>query len=139
MSVQKFRFKFMYKTNSLIIRFLAFSVIGCCAISKAMAQRNLVDSLIDITNTNLPDTVKLKAYCLLLEQPLKDSSINYINLFNQAVVIARKVNSKNYEAELYNKLGSQLKKTQQIKGIIGCLSKIVRNKHRNWKPKIHCI
>jgi hypothetical protein len=76
MSVQKFRFKFMYKTNSLIIRFLAFSVIGCCAISKAMAQRNLVDSLIDITNTNLPDTVKLKAYCLLLEQPLKDSSIN---------------------------------------------------------------
>jgi signal transduction histidine kinase len=96
--------------RNLIIRFFVFGVIGCFAISNAKAQRNLVDSLVDITNSNLPDTVKLKAYCLLMEQPLKDSSINYMNLFNQAIVLASKVNGKSYEAELYNKLGAQLRK-----------------------------
>jgi tetratricopeptide (TPR) repeat protein len=96
--------------RNLIARFFVFAVIGCITINNVKAQRNLIDSLVEITNASVPDTVKLKAYCLLLEQPLKDSSINYINLFNQAIILASKVNGKSYEAELYNKLGSQLRK-----------------------------
>lgn len=100
--------------KNLVTRLCAIAIVGCITISNVMAQRNLADSLIGITNAVLPDTVKLNAYCLLFEQPLKDTTINYEELFDKAIILADRVKQKSYKAMIYNSLGTKLKKQGRL-------------------------
>jgi len=87
----------MYKIILLIV--LIFGVFG------ANAQQNYIDSLLHVVETTNNDTVKTNTYINIATSYQQSDTVKFLSYNKKALEIAKKINYKEGEADVYTTYG----------------------------------